>query len=85
MAVRKQRATTSELYALETEYKKCLTKAKRIHREDMEFYIYQINSCYCSASISDYMMAQEQHNNEPTLEYWFFNPDIAKWKKASKR
>ena len=43
MAVRKQRATTSTLYAMEKEYKEVLSKAKKIHRYDGEFYIYKRN------------------------------------------
>ena len=53
MAVRKQRATTSETYAMDFDYNKVLLKAKRLHKSDEEFYIGKINDSYTSISRFD--------------------------------
>ena len=79
MASRKQRSTTSETYALELDYEKCLAKAKRLHRKDMEFFLYQINNAYCSISSKDYA-TNEKYRNETTLEHWLFDPERYRWK-----
>jgi len=70
MAVRKQRATTSKLYVMDQDYNKVLTEAKRLHRQDGEFYIGENNNIYSSITKSDY----ETYNYDTyKLEHWIFN------------
>lgn len=71
MAVRKQRATTSKLYAMDIDYNKVLTEAKKIHRSDNEFYIYNSDNGYhTSISIHDVYL---DNYNKSQLEHWKFN------------
>lgn len=72
MSVRSQRATTSTTYSISLDYKECLSKAKRIHRQDKEFYIYQVGKSYSSVSKLDFN-TNDKYSNEPTLEHWVFN------------
>ncbi len=70
MAVRRQRATTSETYAMDFDYNKVLTKAKRLHKSDNEFYIGKINDNY--TSISGFDVKLYNYDLEK-LEHWIFN------------
>ena len=78
MAVRKQRATTSTLYAMEKEYKDVLSKAKKIHRYDGEFYIYKRNELYQSVSKFDFQTFNYPENE---LEHWII--ENKRWKKVN--
>lgn len=69
MAVRKQRATTSETYAIDTDYSKVLMKAKRIHRNEGVFYIGIVLSSYVSYSEADLKVYPSAEINEK----WTFN------------
>lgn len=69
-AGQKRRATTSETYAMDSDYNKVLTKAKRLHRSDGEFYIGNINGYYSSISILD---VKTFNYNQEELEHWIFN------------
>ena len=78
MTVRKQRATTSKTYAMDTCYSKALADAKRIHRCDGKFYMDKINEFFTSISVSEYIRTpayQDKH-----LEEWnFIN---GRWRKS---
>lgn len=78
MTVRKQRATTSKTYAMDTCYSKTLADAKRIHRCDGKFYMDKINEFFTSISVSEYIRTpayQDKH-----LEEWnFIN---GRWRKS---
>ena len=78
MAVRKQRATTSTLYAMEKEYKDVLSKAKKIHRYDGEFYIYKRNELYQSVSKFDFQTFNYPENE---CEHWII--ENRRWKKVN--
>lgn len=76
MAVRKQRATTSKTYVMDTDYDKAINEAKKLHRYDNEFYIDKINDHYTSVSVSDVKI----HNYEiEKLEHWKFDDDRKRW------
>lgn len=77
MAVRKQRATTSKTYAMNTCYTKALADAKRIHRDDGKFYMDKINGSFTSISVADY--SSNTGYQKKDLEEWnFIN---GRWKK----
>lgn len=78
MAVRKQRATTSALYAMKKEYEDVLNKAKKIHRYDGEFYIYKRNELYQSVSKLDF---QIYNYPESECEHWMI--ENRRWKKVN--
>ena len=73
----KRRATTSKLYAMDKDYDKVLSDAKRIHRYDEEFYIIISQGIYSSVSIADYSIYKYDEN----LEHWKF--ENKRWKKIN--
>lgn len=70
-AGQKRRATTSKTYAMDMDYKKCITDAKRIHRYDCIFYIYLQGKHYTSISYRDYQTNEKYHSIKG-LEHWYF-------------
>ena len=77
-AGQKRRATTQKTYAMDKNYDKVLTEAKRLHRYDGEFYITMIKDYYSSVSILDY---QTYRYDEEKTEHWKF--ENKRWKKLS--
>ena len=70
MSIRKQRATTSKTYAMDTCYTKALADAKRIHRDDGKFYMDKINDSFTSISESEYLRTPAYQGKD--LEEWNF-------------
>jgi len=56
---------------MDTDYNKVLAEAKRIHRSDNEFYIYNSDNGY-HTSISIHNAYLGNYNKEE-LEHWIFN------------
>ena len=73
----KRRATTSKLYAMDKDYNKVLSDAKRIHRYDEEFYIIISQCIYSSVSVSEYSL----YKYDGYLEHWKF--ENKRWKKIN--
>lgn len=67
MAVRRQRATTSETYAFDRDYNIVLSKAKRFHKSYKEFYLYQVGEYWTSITTS------EIKDFSLMLEHWLWN------------
>lgn len=76
-AGQKRRATTSKTYAMDKDYDKVLSEAKRIHRYDEEFYITVSQGIYSSVSIADYSI----YKYDEILEHWKF--ENKRWKKIN--
>jgi hypothetical protein len=75
MAVRRQRATTSATYAMDKDKSVVITKAKRIHRYDGEFYIVRVLEDYSSVNTFD---MKQYYKDEVNVEHWKF--DNGRWK-----
>ena len=67
-AGQKRRATTQKTYAMDKDYNKVLTEAKRLHRYDGEFYITIIKEIYSSVSVMDYQLYKYYDEKNRTLE-----------------
>lgn len=74
MAVRKQRATTKKLYAM-NEYDACLKEAKQIHKDEKEFYIYKVKGDTW-ASVSIYSATTDLSRMD---EHWKQNELNHRW------
>lgn len=73
----KRRATTSKTYAMDKDYDKVLSDAKRIHRHDEEFYIIVSQGIYSSVSVFEYNL----YKYDRYLEHWKF--ENKRWKKIN--
>lgn len=76
-AGQKRRATTSKTYAMDKDYNKVLTEAKRLHRHDGEFYITIIQGLYSSVSVRDYQI----YKYTDETEHWKF--ENKRWRKIN--
>jgi len=78
-AGQKRRATKSETYAFGKEYELVLQKAKKLHRQDNEFYIDKVLESYTSISSNDIDTYNYDVNR---LEHWKFIGN--RWQKQNK-
>jgi hypothetical protein len=73
-AGQKRRATTTSIYAI-GDYDKCLKDAKRIHKEEKEFYVYKVDDkIWSSVSISDLVVDLSRMD-----EHWKQNEITNRW------
>jgi hypothetical protein len=77
VSARRQRATTSETYAFNENYDIVLTKAKKLHRDAKEFYLYQIDKYWTSI---DPLFVKDMNL---MLEHWTFTDN--RWHKEELR
>lgn len=81
MAVRKHRSTTSERYSLSIDYDYVLSKAKKRHRHESEFYITAIemgSTFYSDVSVVEFETIYKS-NMEQMFEHWKF--ESGRWRK----